>query len=105
ITANGPLSVSGNIIFQSNGAITLVNAGNLLGGAVTLTTTGSDNIALVNPLATPLATSNVSGNLTITSTGAIAQSSFVSVVGPSLAGYSATEIHLDQLITLSQAHP
>jgi hypothetical protein len=77
ITQSGPLTVGGtSAITAGAAAITLSNAANDFGGAVSLTNTGANNIAIRDTGALVLSgvsMSNAGGTLTVTTNGAVTQ--------------------------------
>jgi filamentous hemagglutinin family protein len=84
ITQSGALTVGGaTSINAQSGQITLTMGANALTGPVALFTTGANNANLTNGIATNLAASNVGGNLTVSSVGAITNSGVLTVAGTS----------------------
>ncbi|MFN7570268.1 MAG: beta strand repeat-containing protein, partial [Betaproteobacteria bacterium] len=72
ITQSGALTVGGASSFNAGvNSITLGNAGNDFGGAVTLTTAGAGNATVSDTNTLALAASGVGGNLTVTAGGNI----------------------------------
>ena len=95
LTQSGALTVGGTSSFTtsaSNATIALTNAGNLLTGAASLNTSGaSGNASLTNNQATALGTSNVGGDMTVTSAiGNLTQSGALTVAGASSFTTSAS---------------
>ncbi|MCZ8133721.1 MAG: hypothetical protein O9248_01645, partial [Rhodobacteraceae bacterium] len=89
ITQSGALTQSvggGSVILNAgSGGVTFTNSSNVLRGAVSLTTTGYGNAAITNSagVAIQLGASSVTGNLAVTSGGAITQSDALMVGGAS----------------------
>ncbi|MEQ8385868.1 MAG: hypothetical protein RH949_26270 [Coleofasciculus sp. A1-SPW-01] len=99
ITQNGNLIVTGTSDFttlQSDAPITLTN-NNQLTGEIHFTTKGTGNVTLLNTLAnTQLAASNVSGDFTITSGGAITQTEPLNLTGLTTFNAGNSDIILNQ---------
>jgi filamentous hemagglutinin family protein len=99
----GVLTVAGASAFTNQGAggtITLNNPANALTGAITLNTTGAGgNASLSNSLATTLGASNLGGDLTLSSSGAITQTGPISAQDL----VARTELDAGAEITLTNA--
>ncbi|WP_157453239.1 two-partner secretion domain-containing protein [Coleofasciculus chthonoplastes] len=99
ITQNGNLIVTGTSDFttlQADAPITLTN-NNQLTGDIRFTTKGTGNVTLLNTLAnTQLAASNVSGDFTITSGGAITQTEPLNLTGLTTFNAGNSDIILNQ---------
>ncbi|MDX1901184.1 MAG: hypothetical protein SFW66_04150 [Gammaproteobacteria bacterium] len=85
LTQSAALTVTGTSSFTAGAnAITLATATNAFTGAVTLSNSGANNVALTNNIALSLAASTVGQNLTIiTSSDAITQTGALTVPGTS----------------------
>ncbi|MEQ9666811.1 two-partner secretion domain-containing protein [Coleofasciculus sp. G2-EDA-02] len=98
ISQDGNLTVTGTSNFttlQPDAPITLTN-NNQLTGDIHFTTNGTGNVTLLNTLATQLAASNVYGNLTITSGGAITQTEPLNLTGITTLKAGNSDIILNQ---------
>jgi hypothetical protein len=100
ITQNGgALTVAGTSAFASGAnAITLSHASNDFTGAVSLSNSGTNDVALTDANALDLGTVDAGQNLTITTSGAISDSGVVTVAGTTTfdnSGGSSAAILLD----------
>jgi hypothetical protein len=96
ITNSGGLTVAGTSSFTTtalNASVTVDNAANALGGAVTLVSNGTGNATLVNTLATAFAAGTIGGNLSVTA-GAVTQTGALVVTGSSRFNAGANAITL-----------
>ena len=96
LVANGAITQSGAIdgdstaSFTAGGnAITLANAGNDFGGAVSLSNSGTNDVSLRDTNALDLGTVGVGQNLTVTTGGAIIDSGVITVAGTTTFDNSA----------------
>ena len=97
ITQNAAISVGGTSSFTAGAGnnITLNNAGNNFGGAVSIVS-GND-VSITDSSALVLGASSISGNLVLISNGAITQTAAISVAGDtSLTAGAANDITLNQ---------
>ena len=86
LTDSGALTVTGTSSFTTtagNAAITLDTATNALTGAITFAPNGTGAVTLVNNTATNLAASTLGGALSVSSAGAITDSGALAVTGTS----------------------
>ena len=96
ITQSGTLAVSGTTTLAAGSAndITLADAGNTFAGLVGITSGG--DVALTNSGAIVLGVSTISGNLAVTTAGAVTQFGAINVAGSTtLAAGAANAITLD----------
>ncbi|RTL36814.1 MAG: hypothetical protein EKK53_22175, partial [Burkholderiales bacterium] len=89
----GGLVVAGDVTLQSSAGIQLGDAGNRLGGIVSVT---GGPTTLTNGAALRLGSANVNGNLVVTSTGALTQTGVLNVTGSSAFDAGASDITLTQ---------
>ena len=86
ITQTGALTVPGTANFNAGGNpidLSTNGASNSFTGAVTLTTTGTNNVSLNNNRSLVLAASSIGKNLIITTAGAITQTGALTIAGTS----------------------
>ena len=104
LTQSGALSLAGTSSFNAGAnTITLADGANDFTGAVSLTNSGANNVAIIDANALDLGASTVGGNLDVVSNGAITQSGALSVAkATTLSAGAANDITLgDVTNTLS----
>jgi len=94
LTQAGALTVSGTSSFSVGAHPITLTQNNSFGGAVTVSNSGSNNVALTSSGALQLAASTVGQNLTVISGGAITQTGALTVPGTSSFNAGANDITL-----------